>query len=165
MPELLGISQKSLGSFLASSGTDMDAYMISNRSLSIMNSVLKELSSIKMPNGLRVTGQVRHLRHQCDVRITGKLNCWYSSSKICASPYKRCTPHSLRVRCRCLIRHLCSRNKPLGRLILHTYCISACQRWRSGLGVDYVCFVFKNCSLGYDHSSYFLAPNRLSFRI
>ena len=59
MPELLGIAQKSLESFLASGGNDMDAYLISNRSLGVMNSILKELSSIKMPSGLRVTGQVR----------------------------------------------------------------------------------------------------------
>ena len=37
----------------------MDAYLVSNRALGIINAILKELASIKMPSGIRVTGQVR----------------------------------------------------------------------------------------------------------
>ena len=59
MPELLTISQKSLESFLSSGGNDMNAYLVSNRALGIINAILKELASIKMPSGIRVTGQVR----------------------------------------------------------------------------------------------------------
>lgn len=58
MPELLAISQKSLDSVLSSGGNDMNAYLVSNRALGIINTILKELASIKMPSGIRVTGQV-----------------------------------------------------------------------------------------------------------
>lgn len=44
--------------FVAAEGSDMRASLILRRSLEVLNAVLKELATVKMPAGVKLYGQV-----------------------------------------------------------------------------------------------------------
>ncbi|EJD01395.1 ARM repeat-containing protein [Fomitiporia mediterranea MF3/22] len=58
MQDLLSASESALNSFVTSGGSDPRAALVLGRSLDIVNYILKEFSSIKMPAGIKTMGKL-----------------------------------------------------------------------------------------------------------